>query len=190
VWDFANTPPENYPLLLHYHPLVIYRHQVIKQADVVLAMVLLSNEFPTAQKQRNFSYYDPLTTGDSSLSACMQSIVAADIGFEDDALRYFYNSVFMDLHDVAGNTAEGVHIAAAGGSWMALTYGFAGMRDFGGKLSFDPRLPATWRELRFSLRFHTRQILVTLRHDGEEFRLLEGEPITITVRGEERTLQL
>lgn len=188
VWDFNNTPKENFPLLLHYHPLVIYRHQVIKQADVVLAMVLLANEFSTAQMARNFAYYDPLTTGDSSLSACMQSIVAAEIGRETDALRYFYNSVFMDLHDVAGNADEGVHIAAAGGSWMALTYGFAGMRDFAGKLSFDPRLPASWRELSFSLRFHGRQIAVTLTHSDETFTLTEGEPLTITVRGEPVTL--
>lgn len=190
VWDFPNTPKENYPLLLHYHPLVIYRHQVIKQADVVLAMVLLGDEFPPEQKQRNFDYYDPLTTGDSSLSACMQSIIAADIGYEDDALRYFYNSIFMDLHDVAGNTAEGVHIAAAGGSWMAIVYGFAGMKDVGGKLSFTPRLPSTWREVAFSLRFHGRQIAVRLTHDDEEFSLREGDPLVITVRGEERTLSM
>lgn len=190
VWDFANTPKENYPLLLHYHPLVIYRHQVIKQADVVLAMVLLGDEFPPEQKQRNFDYYDPLTTGDSSLSACMQSIIAADIGYEEDALRYFYNSIFMDLHDVAGNTAEGVHIAAAGGSWMAIVYGFAGMKDIGGTLSFTPRLPSTWREVSFSLRFHGRQIAVRLTHEGEEFTLREGEPITITINGQERTLHV
>lgn len=189
VWDFANTPPDKFPLLLHYHPLVIYRHQVIKQADMVLAMVLLADEFSPAQKQRNFSYYDPLTTGDSSLSACMQSIVAADIGLADSALQYFYNSIFMDLHDVAGNTADGVHIAAAGGSWMALTYGFAGMRDHGGQLSFRPQLPQSWHELRFSLRFHARQINVTINHDHEEFVLLEGDPITIIVRGEPRTLR-
>lgn len=190
VWDFANTPKEHYPLLLHYHPLVIYRHQVIKQADVVLAMVLLGDEFPPEQKQRNFDYYDPLTTGDSSLSACMQSIVAAEIGYEQAALRYFYNSIFMDLHDVAGNTAEGVHIAAAGGSWMAIVYGFAGMKDTGGKLSFSPRLPSTWQEVRFSLRFHGRQIAVHLSHEGDFFTLVEGEPIPITVRGVERRLAI
>src|SRR5690606_34244869 len=78
VWDFRNTPREHYPLLLHYHPLFIYRHQVIKQADVVLAMVLLGDEFSEEQKRRNFDYYDPLTTGDSSLSACVQAILAAE----------------------------------------------------------------------------------------------------------------
>ena len=77
VWDLDSTPREKFPLLLHYHPLVIYRHQVLKQADIVLAMFLLGNEFSEEQKRRNFDYYDPLTTGDSSLSACVQSIIAA-----------------------------------------------------------------------------------------------------------------
>jgi trehalose/maltose hydrolase-like predicted phosphorylase len=145
VWDFAGTPKDRYPLLLHYHPLVIYRHQVIKQADVVLAMVLLSDEFSLEQKRRNFEYYDPLTTGDSSLSACVQAILASEIGYEDKALEYFQYAVLMDLADVAGNVVDGAHIASTGGVWMALTYGFGGMRDHHGRLSFDPRLPTPWR---------------------------------------------
>jgi hypothetical protein len=120
---------------------VIYRHQVIKQADVVLAMVLLGDEFSLEQKRRNFDYYDPLTTGDSSLSACVQSILAAEIGYEDKALEYFQYALLMDLADVAGNVVDGVHIASTGGVWMALTYGFGGLRDFHGKLSFDPACP-------------------------------------------------
>jgi trehalose/maltose hydrolase-like predicted phosphorylase len=102
VWDFAATPIDRYPLLLHYHPLVIYRHQVIKQADVVLAMFLLGDEFPIEQKRRNFDYYDPLTTGDSSLSACVQSIMAAEIGYEALAEEYFQYALLMDLADVNG----------------------------------------------------------------------------------------
>lgn len=183
VWDFSSTPADHYPLLLHYHPLVIYRHQVIKQADVVLAMVLLGNEFDIDQKRRNFVYYDPLTTGDSSLSAAMQSILAAEIGFEEKALEYFQYALFMDLADVAGNVADGVHVASAGGVWMALTYGFAGMRDFNGQLSFSPRLPANLGRISFRLKFHDRILKVDLRHDREQFAVIEGEPVEITVRG-------
>ena len=182
VWDFANTPRDHYPLLLHYHPLVIYRHQVIKQADVVLAMVLLGDQFSLEQKRRNFDYYDPLTTGDSSLSACVQAILAAEIGYEDKALEYFQYALLMDLADVAGNVVDGVHIASTGGVWMTLTYGFGGMRDFDGDLAFDPRLPSPWRRLQFPLRFHDRRIHVDLTHERMTFTLLEGEPITITVR--------
>jgi alpha,alpha-trehalose phosphorylase len=86
-WPWDTTPSDHYPLLLNYHPLVIYRHQVLKQADVVLAMFLRSENFTIEQKRRNFDYYDPITTGDSSLSACVQAIVAADVGYDDLALE-------------------------------------------------------------------------------------------------------
>jgi alpha,alpha-trehalose phosphorylase len=188
-WDFAATPKDQYPLLLHYHPLVIYRHQVLKQADVVLAMVLLGDEFSQEQKRRNFDYYDPLTTGDSSLSACIQSILAAEIGYEEKALEYFQYGLLMDLADVAGNVVDGVHVASTGGVWMALVYGFGGMRDFQGELSFDPRLPTPWDRLAFPLRFHDRQLTVDLTHDAATFEVVEGDPLTINVRGEEVALE-
>jgi alpha,alpha-trehalose phosphorylase len=108
----GGTPPEEVPLLLHYHPLVIYRHQVLKQADVVLAMFLRSEHFPIEQKRRNFDFYDPITTGDSSLSACVQAVVAAEVGYDDLALEYFTRSLYLDLCDSHGNTADGVHVAS------------------------------------------------------------------------------
>jgi alpha,alpha-trehalose phosphorylase len=107
VWDFAGTPASMYPLLLHYHPLVIYRHQVLKQPDVVLAQVLLGSQFSMAEKKRNFDYYDPLTTGDSSLSPCIQSVAAADLGSADRAYAYFMRTARMDLDDVNGNVSHG-----------------------------------------------------------------------------------
>ena len=189
-WDFQNTPTDEYPLLLHYHPLVIYRHQVIKQADVVLAMVLLGDEFSLEQKRRNFDYYDPLTTGDSSLSACVQSILAAEVGYERKALEYFQYALLMDLADVAGNVVDGVHVASVGGVWMTLVYGFGGLRDYNGELSFDPRLPRPWKRLRFPLRFHDRQLLIDLTHDSYTFEMLEGEgEVAIDVRGTEVVLR-
>ena len=141
-WDFAGTPPENYPLLLHYHPLVIYRFQVLKQADVVLAMVLRSDQFTLEQKRRNFDYYDPITTGDSSLSACVQAIAAAEIGYDDLAVDYFRQSLFVDLADMHGNTEDGVHIASAGDAGAPSVYGFAGMFDTGTASDLSrPHLP-------------------------------------------------
>ena len=141
-WDLADVPPARFPLLLHHHPLTMYRRQVLKQADVVMAMFLLGNEFSAEQKRRNFDYYDPITTGDSSLSASIQSIVASEIGEEDAACEYLDLALLMDLADVAGNVSDGVHIASAAGSWMALVFGFGGVRDFDGRLTIDPRLPA------------------------------------------------
>ena len=183
-WDLDATPRDKFPLLLHYHPLVIYRHQVLKQADIVLAMFLLGNEFSEEQKRRNFDYYDPLTTGDSSLSACVQSIIAAEIGKERQALEYFQYAVLMDLGNVAGNASDGVHIASAAGVWSSLVFGFGGVRDFDGQLSFSPRLPHAWNELAFSLRFRGRQLRVKLTHDEERYLVEEGEPLNVLIRGE------
>jgi alpha,alpha-trehalose phosphorylase len=186
VWDLESTPPENFPLLLHYHPLVVYRQQVIKQADIVLAMFLLGDEFSQDQKRRNYEYYDPLTTGDSSLSACVQSIIAAETGNEQQALEYFSYALFIDLSSIAGQASDGVHIASAAGVWSALVFGFGGVRDHEGQLSFDPRLPRGWTSLGFSVRFHGRQIRVDLTHDEERYVLAEGEPLDVVIRGESR----
>jgi alpha,alpha-trehalose phosphorylase len=182
-WDLVDEPRERFPLLLHHHPLGMYRRQVLKQADVVMAMFLLGNEFSAEQKRRNFEYYDPITTGDSSLSASIQSIVASEIGEEGAACAYLEVALLMDLADVAGNVTDGVHVASAAGSWMALVFGFGGVRDFDGKLTIDPHLPARFRSLAFSLRFHDRQLRVHLTHQTESYSLDEGDPLEITIRG-------
>jgi alpha,alpha-trehalose phosphorylase len=186
VWDLKATPKEKFPLLLHYHPLVIYRFQVIKQADIVLAMFLLGNEFSMEQKKRNFDYYDPLTTGDSSLSACIQSIVAAEIGYDEAALKYLRYAVLMDLADVGGNVRDGVHIASIGGTWMAVVYGLAGMRDYGGKISFNPK---SWIErLCFPLTIRGQRLQVCIDHGSVTYLLKQGEGLAISHREEELKL--
>jgi alpha,alpha-trehalose phosphorylase len=187
-WDLTDVPATKFPLLLHHHPLTMYRRQVLKQADVVMATFLLGNEFTAEQKRRNFEYYDPITTGDSSLSASIQSIVASEIGEEDAACEYLDHALLVDLADVAGNASDGVHIASAAGSWMALVFGFGGTRDFDERLTFEPRLPQRFRSLGFSLRFHDRQLHVRLTHDEEIYSLDEGEPLEIVVRGQPHLL--
>lgn len=187
-WDLAGTPPENFPLLLHYHPLVIYRYQIIKQADVVLAMFLLGNQFTPEQRKRNYEYYEPLTTGDSSLSASVHAIMAAEAGDEGAALEYFRYALMIDLANVAGDVSDGVHIACAASTWMTLAYGFAGMEDFQGELSFTPRLPADWTRLSIPLRFHDRQLRIDITHERETYSLVEGTPMELTVRGRKHCL--
>jgi alpha,alpha-trehalose phosphorylase len=188
-WDLDATPPEHFPLLLHYHPLDLYRHQVIKQADVVLAMFLVGEEFSADQKRANFAYYDRLTTGDSSLSAAVQSIVAAEVGEEAAALRYFRRALLMDLADVAGNASDGVHIAAAAGVWQALVFGFGGVRDIEGELDISPRLPQPWQLLEFSLRVRDRQLRIRLTHGSERYLLESGASLALVVRGERVVLE-
>ncbi|MDR4534869.1 beta-phosphoglucomutase family hydrolase [Glutamicibacter sp. PS] len=188
IWDVANTDPAKFPLLLHYHPLVIYRFQVIKQADTVLAMWLRSSDFSPERKLANFNYYDPLTTGDSTLSATVQSILAAEVGYRDLAYDYFEHALNVDLHNSHGNTADGVHVASTGGVWAGLVYGFGGLRDDEQVLRFDPRLPRGWRSMKFRLTWQGAQITVCLRPESISFDLCGAPALSVQVRRE--TIQL
>ncbi len=188
VWDLASTPDSKRPLLLHYHPLVIYRFQVLKQADVVAALFLQGQMFSREDKRADFEYYDPITTGDSTLSSVVQSIVAAEVGYQDLALDYFHSGLFVDLADLHSNASDGVHVASAGGVWNSLVYGFGGMRDHNGTLTFDPRLPAQWPALEFRIAVRGSRVAVELTRDEIRFRLRDGDPLDIVVRGERHTV--
>ncbi|MGL5811280.1 MAG: glycoside hydrolase family 65 protein [Nocardioides sp.] len=184
VWDLSQTPETLRPLLLHFHPLVIYRFQVLKQADVVLALFLQGDRFTQAQKRADFEYYDPITTGDSTLSGVVQSIMAAEVGYHELALRYFYEGLYVDLDNLHDNTIDGLHIASAGGVWRALVSGFGGMRDHGGQLSFEPRLPRDWSELSFRLRWRGSRLHVRLRQDSLTLTVDDGTtPVGVRVLG-------
>ncbi|MDO5499991.1 MAG: glycosyl hydrolase family 65 protein [Propionibacteriaceae bacterium] len=188
VWDLAQTPREKLPLMLNYHPLVLYRFQVLKQADVVMALFLQGNMFSLEEKQADFEYYDPITTGDSTLSAVVQSIIAAETGYPELALRYFYSGLFVDLDDRHRNTADGVHVASTGGVWSALAYGFGGMRDHGGRITFDPRLPAEWDELRFRVRLVDSRLHVRVSQETMRLEVVSGPAVKVSVRGEDVTV--
>lgn len=184
VWDFAGTPAENYPLLLHYHPLVIYRHQVCKQADVVLALFLRGDLFSKAVKRRDFDYYEAITTHDSSLSTCIHAIIASEVGLNERAYEFFMDTARMDIDNTHGNTFHGVHTAAMGGTWMSVVHGFAGLRALNGELHFAPSLPKSWSRYRFRLVDHGRTLEIAVSADGTEFRLIEGDAIRLFHRGE------
>ena len=199
VWNLAETPREQFPLLLHYHPLMIYRRRVLKQPDTVLAMFLRHERFSLAEKMRNFRFYEPLTTGDSSLSHCIQSVAAAECGETEKAYEYFAKTARMDLDDVHGNSRDGVHIAAMAGSWISVVYGFAGMREDKGCLSFSPKLPTIWKRLAFSIAWHGSRIRcdytaetstyslvwgteIDIEHEGKRYHLASGAPVCIDER--------
>jgi alpha,alpha-trehalose phosphorylase len=185
-WDFKNTPPEHYPLLLFYHPLDIYRKRVIKQADVVLAMFLLGDMFSPEAKKRNFYFYDPLTTGDSSLSSCVEAIIAAQVGDIEKGIRYGMAALLMDLADVGGNVKDGCHIASMGGTWMMLIYGLGGMQDNDGTLSFWPRrAPEENAILRFPVTYRGQTLEIEIGPEKVEYALRNGESIVIRHEAEE-----
>ncbi|WEF32303.1 glycoside hydrolase family 65 protein [Pseudoduganella chitinolytica] len=181
-WDFENTPADKYPLLLNYHPMVIYRHQVCKQADVVLALLLLSDRFTLDDKRRDFDYYEAVTTHDSSLSSCIYSIVAAEVGYEDKAYDYFMETARMDLDDTHGNTRYGVHTAAMAGTWLGVAYGFGGMRVVDGAVRFAPTLPRQWRRYQFHIHLHGCLLRVAVDADGTTYTLLRGAALRFSHR--------
>jgi alpha,alpha-trehalose phosphorylase len=200
-WDFENTPPEAYPLLLNYPYFDLYRKQVVKQADLVMAMYLRGDAFTPEEKSRNFAYYDARTVRDSSLSACVQAVMAAETGHLELAHDYLGEAALMDLHDLHQNARDGVHVASLAGSWIALVAGLGGMRDFNGQLSFTPRLPTRinnlefsllWRGLRLRVNVTAQDVTYSLRngggsarlvivHHGKEVEVTQVKPVTVPI---------
>jgi alpha,alpha-trehalose phosphorylase len=184
-WDFDATPEDHYPLLLYYPYFQLYRKQVIKQADLVLAMQTRGDAFTPEQKARNFDYYEALTVRDSSLSACTQAVLAAEVGHLELAYDYLAEAAFMDLQDREHNTKDGLHIASLAGAWTALVAGFGGMRCEGDILSFSPRLPPAIVGLSFRMRYRGRIVHVEARSGKGHYSLLAGDPMPILHHGEQ-----
>lgn len=187
VWDFEGTPEDSYPLLLHYHPLNIYRKQVLKQADVVMAQVLFPWELPAEQKKINFDYYEQITTRDSSLSACAQGINAFRLGYVSLAEEYFRETLHTDRKDLHGNVSHGLHTASMGGSYLMVLYGFLGMEIRGGEVSFHPGLPDMLTRLALTLTFGKAVLDVVLEHGEACYSLSGGE---LEFRHESETLSI
>ncbi len=188
IWDFAATPADKYPLLLHYHPLVIYRFQVCKQPDVILAHLLLGDRFAADQKRRDYNYYEPITTHDSSLSPSIFSIVSSELGYFEDAYRFFMIAARLDLDNIMKATHYGVHMANMAGSWLCLVNGFAGMRIKADELSFNPYLPPNLQQYCFRIVYKGSRLEVSVKENSATYRLLEGDEICFIHQGEKVTL--
>jgi alpha,alpha-trehalose phosphorylase len=189
AWDFENTAPEQYPLLLHFPYFDLYRKQVVKQADLVLALHLRGDAFSDEEKARNFSYYERLTVRDSSLSACTQAVIAAEVGHLELAYDYFCEAALIDLDDLQHNTRDGLHIASLAGTWISAVAGLGGMRDHDGVLSFAPRLPQALSRLAFRLCFCERRLLVEVRPNHATYSLLQGTSLEIVHHGDRVTVE-
>ncbi|MGW5656757.1 glycoside hydrolase family 65 protein [Streptomyces humi] len=187
-WDFENTRPEQYPLLLNFPYFDLYRKQVVKQADLVLAMYTCEAYFDEEHIARNFAYYEPLTVRDSSLSACCQAVVAAQAGHLDLAHAYTAEAALMDLGDLEHNTRDGLHIASLAGTWMALVAGFGGLRHYDDGARFAPRLPERLRRLAFNLQLRGSRLRVEIGADKATYTLLDGPPLTVHHHGEPVTV--
>jgi alpha,alpha-trehalose phosphorylase len=184
AWDFEHTGESDYPLLLQYPYFQLYRKQVVKQADLVLALHLRSDAFTAEEKQRDFDYYEPITVRDSSLSACTQSVIAAETGCSQLAYDYLAEAALMDIDDLERNTSDGLHLASLAGSWIALVAGFGGLRhtDFG--LSFSPRLPKGWSRLSFGLVLGEGALRVNVRPDKVSYSYSGKKPFSFMHAGQ------
>ena len=198
-WNFAATKPDQYPLLLHFPYFDLYRKQVVKQPDLVLAMQVCSTVFDREQRARNFDYYERITVRDSSLAASGQAVAAADAGHLRLALDYTAESALMDLHDLEHNVRDGLHLASLAGTWLAFVAGFAGMRDHGDIVEFAPRLPdgltrmtlsilrrgcclrvdVSTHEVRYSLTRGTGPLRIS--HHGQAFEVTGPEPVARSI---------
>ena len=184
VWDFAATPPENYPLFLHYPNFDLYRKQVVKQADLVLAMQVRGDAFSVEEKERNFDYYERLTVRDSSLSASTQAVIAAEVGQLALAYDYLQEAAFMDLRDLNHNTRDGLHLASLAGSWIALVSGFGGLRHYADQLCFSPRLPEELSRIAFSLTVRGGRLRVEIEGGSASYARFEGGRLDLCHHGE------
>ncbi len=179
VWDFEGTDGQEYPLLLHFHYFDLYRKQVVKQADLVLAMHLRGDAFTAAEKARNFAYYEALTVRDSSLSACTQAVLAAETGHLDLAYDYLTETALLDLDDLAHNTRNGLHLASLAGVWTALVSGFAGLRERNGNVCFSPRLPDGITRLAITLGVRGSRMQLEITAPTTTYRVLDGQPLAL-----------
>jgi alpha,alpha-trehalose phosphorylase len=187
-WDFEGTPPEAYPLLLHRPYYLLYSSQVVKQADLVLALYSCGDQFDPDQKRRDFAFYEPITVRDSTLSASIQAIVAAEVGYVELADAYFRETALVDLRDLAGNTADGLHLASLAGAWLVAVAGFGGMRDHGDILTFAPCLPPRLSRLCFRLTYRGRCLKVEIVPGEARYELGDGDPIDIGHHGDRTRL--
>lgn len=187
-WPFEKADPLKKPLLLHYHPLTIYRHQVLKQADTVLAHFLLDQYAEKAHIKNAFDFYEKLTTHDSSLSSCIYGIVASKCGYTDKAYAFFKESIALDLEDTHHNTKDGLHMANIAGSILSVIAGFAGLKVSENGICLDPHLPKAWSSLQFNLEYKSRLISIKINDETVKCRLIKGQPISIKINEEVQLL--
>ncbi|MDM0454462.1 glycosyl hydrolase family 65 protein [Clostridium perfringens] len=184
-WDDSKIPKEKRHLLYeNYHPLFIFRQRMSKQADVILAMYLHSNLFSIEELRKNYDFYQEVTLHHSSLSTCIFGILASQIGYDEEAYKYFSQSARMDLDDYHNNFYAGIHAANMAGTWQGIVNGFAGLRTNKGVLELNPTIPKEWNAYSFKIFYKKNLLEIKISKDEIEIRLLEGENLELYVYGE------
>lgn len=188
-WDPDKIPEEKKSLLYkHYHPLFVFRHKMCKQADLMMAMYLLSHKFSKEEMKKNFDYYENLTLNHSSLSTCIFGILSCDLGYYDKAYEYFTGTSRLDLDDYHQNVHTGIHAANMAGTWMNIVFGFAGMRTYDDNLTFNPYIPKAWGSYSFNITYKNQVINITISHEQIVYKLTQGDEIVIKHKDQEVTL--
>ncbi|KRM12824.1 glycosyl hydrolase family 65 protein [Paucilactobacillus suebicus] len=182
--DLKTMDKSKFPLLMHYHPLFLYQHQVLKQADLILAMALMPYRFTNEQQKINYEYYEPLTTHDSSLSRCAYAIAASRLPDQDAFDQMLQSSFKTDLTDSQNNTANGIHTASMGGIWLVILLGLAHVQATENKLILDPIMPPSWNAYVVCIQYHGSQIKLSVSERGSHVTLMHGLPIKVQLNGE------
>lgn len=188
-WDFEGTDRDEYPLLLHFHNYLLYSSQVVKQADLVMALYMCGERFSAEQKRADFDFYEAITVRDSSLSAAIQAIVAVEVGHLGLAADLFAETALMDLHDLSANSEQGIHLAACAGAWLAVVAGFGGLRDQAEPLSFAPALPNRLRRVSFGIVHRGARLRVSFDCEHATYELAGEEPLEIIHYGKRVELE-
>ena len=175
--------PSNLPINQNWSWDRILRSCYIKQADVFQGLWFLNDKYTKEEKIRNFDFYEPLTVHESSLSPCVHSILAAELGREEKAYELYLRTARLDLDNYNNDTDDGLHITSMAGTWMSIINGFGGMRIREGKLHLAPFKPESWKKYSFCLVFRGRIIKITVSDRGTEIDLEKGEPLDIMLFG-------
>ncbi len=181
-------PEGDRPINQHWSWDKILRSCYIKQADVLQGIYMFSDRFTLEEKKNNFEFYEPMTVHESSLSACIHSIVASEIGKKDKAMELYLRTARLDLDNYNNDSEDGLHITSMSGGWLAVVQGFAGMRTFGGRLSLNPFCPDNWKGYSFNILYRNRRVHVGVTKDSIKVNLITGEPLNVSIYGKEYVL--
>ena len=183
--DIHNIPPTDFPLYHHWSYDRIYRTDMIKQPDVLMAMFLHPGDYTLAEKAANYDYYEPRCIHESSLSPSIHSIFASELKRHEEAFRFFGFAARLDLDNYNCNTAEGLHLANIAAAWVTIVFGFGGLRTDGPVPSLSPSIPAVWEGYHFNFTVHGSTLRADITREAVTLSLIQGSPATFIVYGRE-----